>query len=157
VEVMAENKSFYSKSGIFGAWLGVFFGAILGTGTGALSASWNGVQFGIIIGIILGGVTGLLTGALTVRTAGTTGGVSIGAYTGMLFGALFGGVLGIFIPETFRASVLALDILILNVIMQGRFEMVVLLMFLLSIIGTAVGAWVGGRNLKSRNLDISRN
>lgn len=153
---MAENKSFYSKSGIFGAWLGVFFGAILSAGTGALSASWNGVQFGIITGIILGGVTGSLTGALTVRTAGTTGGVSVGAYTGMLFGALFGGMLGIFIPETFRASVLSLDILILNVIMQGRFEMVVLLMFLLSIIGTAVGAWVGGRNLAARDLNAAK-
>ncbi|MDP1546751.1 MAG: hypothetical protein Q8L87_12070 [Anaerolineales bacterium] len=146
------DKSLYMKSSLFGAGLGIFFGAILGAVTGALSASWSGVQFGALWGIAFGMLTGALTGALTVRTAGTTGGVSTGAYTGMLFGALLG-VLGIFIPEAFRASVLALDILILNVIMQGRFEMVALLMFLLSIIGTAVGAWVGGRILKSRNLD----
>lgn len=146
------DQQLYLKSSLFGAGLGAFFGALLGAATGALSGMWSGAVFGIIAGILLGILTGALTGALTVRTAGTTGGVSTGAYTGMFFGALLGGVLGIFIPESFRASVLALDILILNVIMQGRFEMVILLVFLLSILATAVGAWIGGRNLKARNL-----
>jgi hypothetical protein len=152
---MPDDQSLYMKSSLFGGLLGIFFGAILGAVTGALSASWSGVQFGALWGIAFGVLTGALTGALTVRTAGTTGGVSTGAYTGMLFGALLG-VLGVFIPEAFRASVLALDILILTVIMQGRFEMVVLLMFLLSIIGTAVGAWVGGRNLAARDLNAAK-
>lgn len=147
---MPEQK-LYSKSILLGAVLGFFFGVILGAATGALSAAWGGVQFGALWGALFGILTGACTGALTVRTAGTTGGVSTGAYTGMFLGAMLG-VLGVFIPESFRASVLALDILILNVIMQGRFEMVVLLMFLLSIIGTAAGAWVGGRNLVARNL-----
>src|SRR5690606_1620131 len=105
-----------------------------------------------LLGLVLGVITGALTGAATVRTAGTTGGVSVGAYTGMALGAFLGLLVGIFIPESFRTSVLALDILILNVIMQGRFEMAVLVGFLLSILGTAVGAWVGGRNLKPRDL-----
>lgn len=146
------DQQLYLKSSLFGAGLGAFFGALLGAATGALSGMWSGAVFGIIAGILLGILTGALTGALTVRTAGTTGGVSTGAYTGMFFGALLGGVLGIFIPESFRAGVLALDILILNVIMQGRFEMVILLVFLLSILATTVGAWIGGRNLKVRNL-----
>jgi hypothetical protein len=146
-----QARQLYSRSVIFGAALGIFFGLPLGAATGSLSANWSGVQFGALWGAALGALTGALTGVLTAYTAGVTGGVSMGAYTGMFFGAAFG-VLGVFIPEAFRAGVLALNVLILNVIMQGRFEMVVLLMFLLSIIGTAVGAWVGGRNLAARDL-----
>lgn len=149
---MSDNRQFYWKSSLFGACLGALFGALLGAATGAMSTSWEGVQFGAIWGILFGALTGAFTGLLTVRTAGTTGGVSIGAYTGMFFGASFGFILGIFIPESFRNDVLALDVLIMNVIMQGRFEMVVLLSFLLAIIGTIVGAWVGGRNLQARQL-----
>ena len=152
-DVTLENNQLYLKSSIFGAGLGFLGGIILGVVTGAISASVDGVQFGAVAGAILGSLTGALTGALTVRTAGSTGGVSIGAYTGMLFGAIFGGVLGIFIPDSFRASVAAFDVLLLDVLTQGRFETAVLLSFLLSCIATMVGAWVSGRNLEARDLN----
>ena len=149
---MIENKKLYIKSTLFGMGLGGLFGALIGAATGALSASWDGIQFGAISGIIFGAWSGALTGALIVRTVGTTGGVSIGAYTGMAFGAIFGGILGFFIPDSFRADVASLNILILQVMTQGRFETAMLLSFLLSVIATIVGAWVGGRNLKAREI-----
>jgi hypothetical protein len=148
---MTENNGLYLKSSVFGAGLGFVCGTIVGMITGALSVSWDGVLFCAIAGSILGLLAGALTGALVVRTSGSTGGVSIGAYSGMLFGAFLGGVLGIFIPDSFRASVAALDILILKVLTQGRFETAVLLSFLVSIVCTVVGAWVSGRNLARRN------
>jgi hypothetical protein len=147
---MTENNKLYLKSSIFGAGLGLGFGVLIGAITGALSVSWNGIQFCASAGGVIGVFAGAITGALVVRTAGSTGGVSIGAYTGMLFGAFFGGMLGIFIPASFRASVAALDILLLKVLTQGWFETAVLLSFLVSILCTIVGAWVGGRNLKAR-------
>ena len=151
-ETTLENKEFYLKSIAFGAIAGMGFGILIGTLTGALTSSWSGIRFGIIVGAILGLLTGSLTGALTVRFAGRTGGVSTGAYTGMLFGALFGGMLGVFIPDSFRAGVASLHILVLDVLMRGRFETTVLLSFLLTLLATMVGAWVGGRNLQSRDL-----
>lgn len=151
-EMKLENKELYLKSMRFGAIIGMGFGILIGALTGALTSSWSGIRFGIIVGSILGSLTGSLTGALTVRFAGRTGGVSTGAYTGMLFGAAFGGVLGLFIPDSFRASVASLHILVLDVLMRGRFETAVLLSFLLTLLATMVGAWVGGRNLQSRNL-----
>ncbi|MBI5822612.1 MAG: hypothetical protein HZB18_01190 [Chloroflexi bacterium] len=150
---MNRNNNLYSKSVFFGAWLGGIFGGALGAATGVLSGMWSGVQFGALLGIILGVVTGALTGVLTVRTAGETGGVSTGAYSGMVFGAFLGLIFGIFIPESFRLSILALDIVILNVLVQGRFEAAVLVSFLLSALATAVGAWISGRNLKPRSLN----
>ncbi|MBI5965601.1 MAG: hypothetical protein HY863_19150 [Chloroflexi bacterium] len=153
---MTENE-LYTKSSMFGAGLGMGFGILLGAGTGALSASWSGVQFGAIAGVLLGAFTGALTGALTVRVGGDTGGVSTGAYTGMLFGAVLGGILGIFIPDSFRSGVAAFHVLVLDVLTQGRFETAVLLSFLTSCIATGVGAWVGGRNLKPRDLTKTTN
>ena len=147
------NNELTSKSIFFGTLLGILLGAILGAGTGAISGRWNGVFTAAIIGAVSGAVTGALTGMLVVRTAGTTGGVSAGAYSGMAFGAFLGLIFGIFIPETFRQSVLALDVLILNVIFSGRFEAAILISFLLSVLATAVGAWVGGRNLKPRDVE----
>ena len=149
---MLENKELYLKSSIFGAAAGMGFGILIGALTGALTSSWSGIQFGMIAGIVLGLLTGSLTGALTVRVAGHTGGVSTGAYTGMIFGAVLGGVLGIFIPESFRAGVATLHILVLDVLTQGRFETAALLSFQISILGTMVGAWIGGRNLKKREM-----
>jgi hypothetical protein len=61
-------------------------------------------------------------------------------------------VLGIFIPDSFRASVATLHILVLDVLTQGRFETVTLFSFQISILGTMVGAWVSGRNLQPRDL-----
>ena len=149
---MLANKDFYLKSSIFGAGLGLGFGILIGALTGILSANWNGILFGAVAGFILGAPTGALTSALVVWTAGHTGGVSAGAYTGMVFGAIFGGILGIFVPDSFRASVGSLRILVLDVLTQGRFETAVLLSFLVSITATMVGAWIGGRNLKPRDL-----
>jgi hypothetical protein len=152
---MLENKELYLKSSFFGAVSGMGFGILIGALTGVLTSAWNGIQFGVMVGIILGVLAGALTGALTVRVAGRTGGVSTGAYTGMVFGAILGGVLGIFIPDSFRASVAALHILVLDVLTQGRFETAALLSFQVSILGTMVGAWVGGRNLQKRDLNKS--
>lgn len=144
------TNDIHRKSMQLGAWVGLIFGAILGAATGALSGSIAGVAGAAGLGAVLGATSGVLTGILTLRTAGDTGGVSTGAYTGMVFGAFFGLILGIFIPESFRLRVLSLDILILNVIFQGRFEAAILVSFLMSCLDTAVGAWVGGRNLKPR-------
>jgi hypothetical protein len=148
---MIETNKLYLKSSIFGAGLGLAFGALIGAITGALSVSWNGILFCTTAGGIIGVFAGALTGALVVRTAGSTGGVSTGAYTGMAFGALIGGVLGIFIPASFRASVAAFDILLLKVLTQGWFETAVLLSFLVSILCTIVGAWTSGRNFIPRD------
>ncbi len=148
---MTDTNRLYLNSSVFGMGLGLAFGVLIGAITGALSLSWNGILFCSVAGGIIGVFAGALTGALVVRTAGSTGGVSTGAYTGMAFGAFLGGVLGIFIPASFRASVAAFDILLLKVLTQGWFETAVLLSFLVSILCTIVGAWVGGRNLKDRN------
>lgn len=147
------NHKLYSGSAFFGAGLGFIFGLLLGAASGALSGAWSGVQFGAAAGGISGVLTGALTALLVVRAGGTTGGVSVGAYTGMAFGALLGLLLGIFIPESFRLAVVNLDALILNVIFSGRFEAAILISFLLSILATAVGAWIGGRNLKPRDVE----
>jgi hypothetical protein len=146
------NNELNLKSIFFGAWLGALVGAILGGGSGAVSGEWNGVLAGAILGAVNGAFTGALTGWLTVRAAGTTGGVSVGAYTGMAAGAFLGLVVGIFLPESFRLLVLEMDALILNVVFSGRFEAAILFSFLNSVLATAVGAWVGGRNLKPRVL-----
>jgi hypothetical protein len=150
-ETMLKNRELYLKSSIFGALSGAGFGILIGALTGALTSSWSGIRFGMIVGIVLGLLTGSLTGALTARVAGRTGGVSTGAYTGMVFGAILGGVLGIFIPDSFRASVATLHILVLDVMTQGRFETAVLLSFQISILATMVGAWVSGRNFQPRD------
>lgn len=147
------NNNLTSKSIFFGSWLGVLSGAILGAGTGAISGTWNGVTVAAIIGAISGIFTGALTGALVTRTAGTTGGVSTGAYSGMAFGAFLGLICGMFVPESFRLKVLELDVLILNVIFSGRFEAAILFSFLFSVLATAVGAWIGGRNLMRRDVE----
>jgi hypothetical protein len=147
-----ESKELYLKSSIFGSLLGIGFGTLIGALTGILSAAWNGILFCAIAGFILGIPTGILTGAVVVWTSGRTGGVSTGAYTGMVFGALFGGLLGIFIPDSFRAAVATLHILVLDVLTHGRFETAILLSYLVSITATMVGAWIGGRNLKPRDL-----
>jgi hypothetical protein len=149
-KTMSENKKLYLNSILFGAIAGVGFGILIGAITGTLTASWSGIRFGMLIGSILGLLTGALTGALTVRIAGRTGGVSTGAYTGMVFGAVLGGILGIFIPNSFRASVASLHILVLDVLTQDRFQTAVLLSFQISILGTMVGAWVSGRNFQGR-------
>jgi len=44
-------------------------------------------------------------------------------------------------------------VLILNVIFSGRFEAAILFSFLFSVLATAIGAWIGGRNLKPRDIE----
>lgn len=148
---MTEGNKLYLKSSVFGAGLGLAFGALIGAITGALSVSWDAILFCAVAGGIIGVFAGALTGAFVVRTAGSTGGVSMGAYTGMAFGAFLGGLLGIFIPASFRASVAAFNILLLKVLTQGWFETAVLLSFLVSILCAIVGAWVSGQNFIPRN------
>lgn len=147
-----ENE-LYPKSIFFGTWLGAVIGTLLGAGSGAISGTWNGILTAAIMGLVTGAINGALTGAVVVRTTGTAGGVSTGAYTGMAFGAFLGLVFGIFLPESFRQSVLKLDVLILNVIFAGRFEAAILFSFLFSVLSTAVGSWIGGRNLKKRDVE----
>ena len=43
--------------------------------------------------------------------------------------------------------------LIFDVLTQRKFEIAVMLSFLVSLVSAMVGAWVGGRNLKPRDLN----
>lgn len=140
------------KSLSLGAMIGMIFGAVIGAGFGAITMTLNGVLTGLVLGVGLGIVTGILTAALTVRTAGTTGGVSVGAYTGMAFGAVFGTILGALMPPSLRMGANTQGLPVLDALIMGRFETAILASFLLSILGTMVGAWVGGKNLVPRNL-----
>jgi hypothetical protein len=140
------------KSIVFGSMLGIGFGALIGAGLGAITTTWNGILVGVMLGMILGIVIGISTAALTVKTAGTTGGVSVGAYTGMGLGAVLGMLIGVLIPDSLRLSANTQGMPVLDALMLGRFETAMLTSFLLSIAGTIVGGWVGGRNLVPREL-----
>ena len=89
---------------------------------------------------------------LTVKTAGTTGGVSVGAYTGMGFGMVFGLLFGLLIPTSLRMRANTQGMPVLDALMMGRFETAILSSFLLAILATIVGAWIGGKNLVPRDL-----
>ncbi|HSL31131.1 MAG TPA: hypothetical protein VK900_18160 [Anaerolineales bacterium] len=140
------------RSIIFGGLLGAIFGAVIGAAFGAITTTLNGIFVGLTIGLALGILSGSLTAALTVRTAGTTGGVSVGAYTGMALGGVLGMLIGALIPTSVRMSANTQGMPVLDALTLGRFETAMLTSFLLSILGTIVGAWVGGRNLVPRNL-----
>ncbi len=146
------DKSMTRKSIILGAVIGAIFGALIGAGLGAITVTLNGILIGLLIGLILGVVTGALTAALTVKIAGTTGGIGVGYFTGMLFGGVFGMILGALIPTSWRMSAHTEGLPVLDVLMMGRFETAVSLSFLLSILATIVGVWIGGKNLVPRNL-----
>jgi hypothetical protein len=146
------DKSMTRKSIMLGTVIGATCGALIGGGLGAITTSLNGILIGLVIGFILGIVTGALTAALTVKTAGTTGGIGIGYFTGMLFGGIFGMILGALIPTSLRMSASTEGLPVLDALMMGRFETAILFSFLLSILATIVGAWVGGKNLVPRNL-----
>lgn len=140
------------KSILLGSLLGTVFGALIGAGFGAITLNFNGILVGLIIGLVLGLITGAITGALTARTAGTIGGVSVGAYTGMGFGAVFVMILGSLIPTSLRMSANTEGMPVLDALIMGRFETAILFSFLLSILATIVGGWVGGKNLVPRSL-----
>ena len=147
------TKSLMHKSIRLGGVLGATFGALIGAGLGAITGTLNGVVNGLIIGIVLGMVVGPLAAALTVKTAGTTGGIGVGYFTGMVFGGVVGLFLGALIPTSLRMSAHTEGLPVLDALMMGRFETAILSSFLLSILGTMVGAWVGGKNLVERDLE----
>lgn len=141
------------KSSIrLGGMVGAAFGGLIGACLGAITMTLNGIVIGLIIGVILGVVTGLLTAALTVKTAGTTGGIGVGYFVGMLFGGIFGMIVGVLIPPSWRLSAHTDGLPLLDALMMGRFETAILISFLLSILATIVGIWVGGKNYIPRNL-----
>lgn len=145
-------KPLMNASVLLGVAVGATFGGLIGTGLGAITRSFSGILIGLVIGLVLGAVTGALTAALTVKTAGTTGGIGVGYFVGMLFGGVFGMILGVLIPTTWRESAHTESLPVLDALMIGRFETAVLLSFLLSIVATIVGIWVGGKNFIPRNL-----
>lgn len=152
-----EKKSFdkflMQKSIRLGAVIGAVFGALIGAGLGAITVTFNGILVGAVSGLILGIVTGVPTAALTAKVAGTTGGIGVGYFAGMVFGGVFGLILGVLIPTSLRISAHTESIPVLDALMMGRFETAILISFLLSILGTIVGAWVGGKNLVARDLE----
>jgi len=63
---------------------------------------------------------------------------------------VLGGFLGVLIPESVRMSANTQQSPMLDALTAGRFETAVLVSFLLCVLGTAVGAWVAGRNFVPR-------
>ena len=120
---------------------------------GALTGSATGILAGGAIGLLLGGLCGAIVGAVVARTAGATGGVSIGAYTGMGTGALLGGLCGAFTTGLAQQSQLIRQTTVLDALSQGPFEAAMLGGFLVAVLGTAVGAWLGGHNFRARTVD----
>ena len=151
-EKKSFDKSLMQTSIRLGAVIGAVFGALIGAGLGAITVTFNGILVGAMIGLVLGIVTGVPTAALTAKVAGTTGGIGVGYFAGMVFGGVFGLILGALIPTSLRISAHTEGIPVLDALMMGRFETAILASFLLSILGTIVGAWVGGKNLIPRDL-----
>jgi hypothetical protein len=135
-----------------GSVIGTGFGGLIGAGLGAIMLTWNGIIAGLIVGLVLGAITGVLTGALTAKVAGTTGGIGVGYFVGMILGGVFGMVLGTILPTSWRESAHTGGVPLLDALAMGRFETAILLSFLLSILATIVGIWIGGKNYIPRNL-----
>lgn len=152
IEKSLQEEPIMHRSIVLGMWVGALFGGLIGTGFGAIMKTLNGALIGLVTGLLLGFVTGALTAALTVKTAGTTGGIGVGYFTGMVFGGVFGILVGVLFPPSLRMSVNTQGKPVLDALMMGRFETAMLSGFLLSILGTMVGTWVGGKNLVPRNL-----
>jgi len=140
------NDSLMRKSIPLGALIGGSFSGLIGAVFGALTGSLNGILAGLVVGLVLGVSIGALTAALTVKTAGTTGGIGVGYFTGMLFGGLFGVILGVLIPASLWTSLLTDALPVLDMLMVSRFESVMHISFLFSILAAIVGVWVGGKN-----------
>ena len=146
------EKYLLRKSVPFGSVIGTTCGALIGAALGAITRNLNGIYIGLVIGLLLGGITGALTAALTVKVGGTTGGVGVGYFTGMLFGGVFGMILGALIPTSLRMRAHTEGLPVLDALAEGRFATTILAGFLLSILATIVGVWIGGKNLAPRNL-----
>jgi hypothetical protein len=69
----------------------------------------------------------------------------------MLLGGILGMIIGMLIPASLRMSANTQGMPVLDALTMGRFETAILTSFLLAILGTIVGAWVGGKNLVSRS------
>ena len=147
-----SDKPIMKPSILVGIIVGAIFGALIGGGLGAITKSLNGILIGLVVGMILGVVTGALTAALTVKTAGRTGGIGVGYFTGMVFGGIFGMILGALTPTSLRMSAHTEGLPMLDALVMGRFETAILTGFLLSILATIVGVWIGGKNEIPRNL-----
>ena len=145
-------KPLMQTSVLLGAGVGGGFGGLIGAALGAITLMLSGVLIGLMVGIFLGAVTGVLTAALTVKTAGTSGGIGVGYFVGMIFGGIFGMFLGVLIPTSWRMSAHTEGLPVLDALVMGRFETAILLSFLLSILATIVGVWIGGKNFVPRNL-----
>lgn len=152
IQKSLPEKPIMRNSIVLGSTVGAIFGALIGAGFGAVTRTLPGILVGLMIGLLLGIITGACTAALTVKTAGTTGGIGVGYFTGMVFGGVFGMILGALIPTSLRMSANTQGMPVLDALMLGRFETAMLVSFLLSILGTMVGTWVGGKNLVPRNL-----
>jgi len=152
IEKSLIEKPIMKTSILLGIVIGATFGGLIGAGFGAITMTLNGILAGLIVGLILGVVTGALTAVLTVKIAGTTGGIGVGYFIGMLFGGGFGMILGVLIPTSWRLSAHTEGLPVLDALTMGRFETAILTSFLLSILATIVGIWVGGRNFIPRNL-----
>jgi hypothetical protein len=151
-EKKSFDKALMQKSIRLGTLIGTAFGALIGAGFGAITMTLNGIVLGTVVGLVLGMVTGLPAAALTVKTAGTTGGIGVGYFTGMVFGGVLGMILGALIPPSLGMNANTQGMPVLAALMRGRFETAILTGFLLSILGTIVGSWVGGVNQVPRDL-----
>jgi hypothetical protein len=146
------DERLMQKSVFLGMEIGAIFGALMGAGFGAITKTFNGLLVGLIFGLLLGVVTGALAAALTFKFGGTTGGIGVGYFTGMVFGGVFGLLVGVLIPASLRMRANTEGLPVLDALMMGRFQTAILIGFSLSILGTIVGTWVGGKNLIPRNL-----
>ena len=147
-----NNQDMMRKSIVLGSLIGTGFGALIGAGLGAITKNLGGILIGLTIGLVLGLITGAITAALTVKTAGTTGGVGVGYYTGTIVGGILGLVFGALIPTSLRIKAHTEGLPVLDALAIGRFETAVLFGFLVSILDTIVGVWIGGRNSDPKNI-----
>ena len=147
-----NNKSLVRTSIVFGGLLGAIFGSLLGAAFGAITTTWNGILIGLGTGLGLGILTGTLTAALTARIAGTTGGIGVGYFTGMIFGGVFGILLGVLIPPSLWTIAATAGWPVLRGLTISRFEIVMHVGFLFSVLAAIIGVWVSGKNLVPRNL-----
>ena len=152
IEKSLPARPIMKTSVLIGVAVGAGFGGLIGAGLGAITMTFNGIVIGLIVGLVLGSLTGALTAALTAKAAGTTGGIGVGYFVGMLFGGVFGMLVGMLIPASWRESAHTEGLPLLDALAMGRFETAILLSFLLSILATIVGIWIGGKNYVPRNL-----
>jgi hypothetical protein len=87
--------------------------------------------------------------AFVARLGGATGGVSAGAYTGMITGAVLGMLAGLAAVAPARSSELVRQTVFLNALAHDYFQASMLVGFLCSVLGTSVGAGVGGVNKRA--------